>query len=91
VKVAARFRSNGAWAANEAAVQGLGIANAPLWQVRSLLDRGAVELVFDPLRAAAGAGARSVAINEIIAGKDPIICRIPRRPPKGRASLIFFA
>lgn len=51
VKVAGRFRSNGAWAANEAAVQGLGIANAPLWQVRSLVDLGAVELVltrFEP-------------------------------------------
>jgi DNA-binding transcriptional LysR family regulator len=51
VKVAGRFRSNGAQAANEAAVMGLGIANAPLWQVRTLADRGAVELVltgFEP-------------------------------------------
>jgi len=30
---------------NEAAAQGLGIANSPLWQVRPLVDRGAVELV----------------------------------------------
>jgi DNA-binding transcriptional LysR family regulator len=51
IKVAGRFRSSGAAAANEAAVQGLGIANAPLWQVRPLLDRGAVELLltrFEP-------------------------------------------
>jgi len=51
VKVAGRFRTSGALAANEAAVRGLGIANAPLWQVRSLVDRGSVELVltrFEP-------------------------------------------
>jgi DNA-binding transcriptional LysR family regulator len=51
VKVAGRFRSSGAPAVNEAAVQGLGIANAPLWQVRPLVDRGVVELVltgFEP-------------------------------------------
>ena len=51
VKVAGSFRTNSALAANEGAVQGLGIASAPLWQVRSLLDRGAVELIltrFEP-------------------------------------------
>ena len=51
VKVAGRFRSSGAPAVNEAAVQGLGIANAPLWQVRPLVDRGVVELIltrFEP-------------------------------------------
>jgi DNA-binding transcriptional LysR family regulator len=53
VKVAGRFRSSGALAVNEAAVQGLGIANAPLWQVRALVDRGVVGLVltrFEPPR-----------------------------------------
>ena len=52
VKVAGRFRTDGAVAANEAAVQGLGIARAPLWEVRPLLDRGAVELAltrFEPM------------------------------------------
>jgi DNA-binding transcriptional LysR family regulator len=51
VKVAGRLRTSGALAANEAAVQGLGIANAPLWQVRSLVDRGDIELIltcFEP-------------------------------------------
>src|SRR5262249_42184235 len=51
VTVAGRFRTSGAVAANEAAARGLGIANAPLWQVRSLVDRGAVELIltrFEP-------------------------------------------
>ena len=51
VKVMGRFRSSGALAVNEAAVQGLGIVNAPLWQVRALVDRGVVELVltrFEP-------------------------------------------
>jgi DNA-binding transcriptional LysR family regulator len=53
VKVAGRFRSSGALAVNEAAVQGLGMANAPLWQVRALVDRGVVELIltrFEPPR-----------------------------------------
>jgi DNA-binding transcriptional LysR family regulator len=51
VKVAGRFRTSGAVAANAAAALGLGIASGPLWQVRSLLDRGAVELLltrFEP-------------------------------------------
>ena len=52
VKVAGRFRTNTVAAAHEAAVHGLGIARAYLWQVRSLLDRGAVELTltrFEPM------------------------------------------
>jgi DNA-binding transcriptional LysR family regulator len=51
VKVAGRFRTSGAVAANAAAAAGLGIASGPLWQVRSLLERGAVELLltrFEP-------------------------------------------
>lgn len=51
VRVAGRFRTSGATAANEAAVQGLGIANAPLWQVRPLVDGGQLELIltrFEP-------------------------------------------
>ena len=38
-------------AVNAAAVEGLGIANGPLWQARSLIDRGDVELLltrFEP-------------------------------------------
>jgi DNA-binding transcriptional LysR family regulator len=51
VRVGGRFRTNGALAANEAAVHALGIANAPLWQVKPLVERGAVELLltrFEP-------------------------------------------
>jgi DNA-binding transcriptional LysR family regulator len=48
VKVAGRFRASGSPATIEAAVEGLGIANAPLWQVLSLVDRGAIELVLEP-------------------------------------------
>ena len=51
VKVAGRFRTGAAVAVNAAAAAGLGIASGPLWQVRSLLDRGAVELLlttFEP-------------------------------------------
>src|SRR5262245_29372647 len=51
VKVAGRFRTSGVMAVNAAAVEGLGIANGPLWQARSLIDRGDVELLltrFEP-------------------------------------------
>jgi DNA-binding transcriptional LysR family regulator len=51
VRVAGRFRTSGALAANAAAAQALGIANAPLWQVKSLVERGEVELLltqFEP-------------------------------------------
>jgi DNA-binding transcriptional LysR family regulator len=51
VRVAGRFRTSGAVGANAAAALGLGIASGPLWQVRSLLDRGAVKLLltqFEP-------------------------------------------
>lgn len=51
IRVIGRFKTSGALAANEAAARGLGIANAPLWQVRTLVDRGDVELIltrFEP-------------------------------------------
>lgn len=51
IRVSGRFKTSGALAVNEAVVQGLGIANAPLWQVRALVDRGDVELIltrFEP-------------------------------------------
>jgi DNA-binding transcriptional LysR family regulator len=50
VKVGGRFCTSGA-AANQAAVHGIGIANALLWQVRGLVDQGRVELIltrFEP-------------------------------------------
>lgn len=45
IAVHGRFRASGALAANAAAASGQGIANAPLWQVRALVDAGAVELL----------------------------------------------
>jgi DNA-binding transcriptional LysR family regulator len=51
IKVAGRVRTSGAATANAAAVLGLGIAVGPLWQVKSLVDRGDVELLltgFEP-------------------------------------------
>jgi DNA-binding transcriptional LysR family regulator len=44
IKVAGRYRTSAAFAANEAAAHGLGIAQAPLWQVRGLVDAGKVEI-----------------------------------------------
>lgn len=44
VKVSGRFRANGAGVINEAATQGLGIAIAPLWHIRPLIDQGLVEM-----------------------------------------------
>jgi DNA-binding transcriptional LysR family regulator len=51
VEVHPRFSSTSAAACNEAVAQALGIGIAPLWQVRSLLDSGRIELVladFEP-------------------------------------------
>jgi DNA-binding transcriptional LysR family regulator len=51
IKVSGRLHTNGMLAANEAAVQGVGIANAPLWQIRKLVDQGQLELLltrFEP-------------------------------------------
>ena len=44
IKVSGRFRGNGASVINEAATQGLGIAIAPLWHIRPLIERGLVEV-----------------------------------------------
>jgi DNA-binding transcriptional LysR family regulator len=51
VQVHGRLRANDAAACNMAAAAGHGIARAPLWQVRSLVDSGAVDVVlaeFEP-------------------------------------------
>lgn len=51
IRIGGRFRASGAVAANQAAVLGLGVANAPLWQVRHLVEQGRVELIlthFEP-------------------------------------------
>ena len=51
IKVGGRLRTSGAVAANMAAALGLGIAFGPLWQVKSLVERGEVELIlrrFEP-------------------------------------------
>lgn len=51
VRVTGRFRSSHAQACNLAAVAGLGVARAPLWQVREYVQAGSVELVlttFEP-------------------------------------------
>lgn len=44
IKVSGRFRGNGAGVINEAATHGLGIAIAPLWHIRPLIERGLVEV-----------------------------------------------
>jgi DNA-binding transcriptional LysR family regulator len=45
IEVQGRFRSDSPQARNEAAAAGLGIAIAPLYQVRHLLDAGRIETV----------------------------------------------
>jgi DNA-binding transcriptional LysR family regulator len=47
VEVHGRFSADNAAACNAAAVAGLGIAVAALWQVRALLDQGRLETVLD--------------------------------------------
>lgn len=51
VRVKGRFRSGHAQACNLAAVAGLGVARAPLWQVQDYVNDGSIELVltaFEP-------------------------------------------
>lgn len=51
VRVKGRFRSSHAQACNLAAVAGLGVARAPLWQVQDYVTDGSIELVltaFEP-------------------------------------------
>ena len=87
VKVAGRFRTSGAVAANAAAAAGLGIASGPLWQVRSLLDRGAVELLADTVRATVRPDSCGLAGDQAVAGPDTAVCRFPRRAPAQAAAL----
>lgn len=45
IRVCGRFRVDNTAAVHAAVAAGLGLGNAPLWQVRSLLEQGAVELL----------------------------------------------
>ena len=86
VRVAGRFRTSGATAANEAAVQGLGIANAPLWQVRPLVD-GGPRTDPHPLRTAARASPCRLACYKTAAGQDPDVYRGSRQAAESRKTL----
>jgi DNA-binding transcriptional LysR family regulator len=45
VKIRGRFRSNSAAAIRAAAAEGLGVARLPLWQIRDLVEQGALVIV----------------------------------------------
>ncbi|HEU0060236.1 MAG TPA: LysR family transcriptional regulator [Hyphomicrobiaceae bacterium] len=47
IRVRGRLRTDGTSAAHVAVARGLGIGRTPLWQIRNLVDRGAVELVLE--------------------------------------------
>ncbi len=47
VRVRGRFRTDGAAAAHAAVAGGLGLGLAPLWQIRSLVDDAAVEIILE--------------------------------------------
>jgi DNA-binding transcriptional LysR family regulator len=47
IRVRGRLRTDGTAAAHVAVARGLGIGRTPLWQIRNLVDRGAVELVLE--------------------------------------------
>lgn len=47
VRVQGRFRSDGVASTHAAVAGGLGIGRAPLWQVRRLIDAGAVEVILE--------------------------------------------
>jgi DNA-binding transcriptional LysR family regulator len=52
VRVRGRFRTDGTAAAQAAVAAGLGIGFAPLWQIRSLVDSGVVEIVLEAFETA---------------------------------------
>lgn len=52
IRVRGRFRTDGAAATNAAVVGGLGLGLAPLWQIRGLVDDGAVEIVLEDFETA---------------------------------------
>jgi DNA-binding transcriptional LysR family regulator len=47
VRVHGRFRSDSAAATHAAVANGLGIGRTPLWQIRKLIDEGAVEVILE--------------------------------------------
>jgi DNA-binding transcriptional LysR family regulator len=51
IGVKGRFRTNSAAASHVAVARGLGIGLAPLWQVRSLLEQGVVEVILKDFEA----------------------------------------
>ena len=52
VRVNGRFRPDSVAAATVAVLRGLGLGLAPLWQIRSLLDEGLIEVVLEKFEAA---------------------------------------
>lgn len=52
IRINGRFRTDSTAAAHVAVAQGLGLGFGPLWQIRDLVDRGAVELVLTDYEAA---------------------------------------
>ncbi|MGF6229150.1 DNA-binding transcriptional LysR family regulator [Inquilinus ginsengisoli] len=52
VRVGGRFRTDSTAAMHAAVARGLGIGRAPLWQIRDLVERGAVEVVLEAFEAA---------------------------------------
>jgi DNA-binding transcriptional LysR family regulator len=52
IKVSGRFRADSTAATNAAVVCGVGIGFAPLWQVRSQVDRGEVEVILEDFEVA---------------------------------------
>jgi len=52
VPVRGRFRTDSAAVSHAAVAAGLGIGRAPLWQIKSLLDIGVVEVILDAFETA---------------------------------------
>ena len=51
IRVGGRFRTDSTASMHEAAAHGLGVGRAPFWQVRDLVDRGALEVVLEEFEA----------------------------------------
>jgi DNA-binding transcriptional LysR family regulator len=74
VRVGGRFRADNTAVINAAVTGGLGVGFSPLWQIRSLVDAGAVELI----------------LVEFEASKVPIhVVRPPTRLPPAKTQLFI--
>ena len=91
IKVTGRFRANGASVINEAATHGLGIAIAPLWHIRPLIDQGPGRTGSRSIFAAADSSSRHLVGDARATGENAHVHRLPGPTPQGGALVVEVA